>query len=282
MKKLFLVDGSNLLFQMFYGMPARITAPDGRPMQGTVGFTGALLKMLRWVQPTHAAVFFDGEHEEKRAQLLPAYKQNRPDYSAVPPQDNPFSQLPDIRAALDILGLAHAETVCCEADDWFAAYAKQTDDDTKIVISSMDSDLFQLVSERVTLLRYRGKASQLFTPADVRERFGVAPAQFAAYKALVGDKSDNIDGVRGIGPKTAARLLAQHGGIAALLRAASRAEIAPPRLAESLLQSEEQLRAALAVIALGGEEPLPFSVQQLRYTATGLTSSQVLQQIFGV
>ncbi|MBQ4093983.1 MAG: flap endonuclease, partial [Oscillospiraceae bacterium] len=195
---------------------------------------------------------------------------------------NPFSQLPDIRAALDILGLAHAETVCCEADDWFAAYAMQTDGDTQIVISSMDSDLFQLVSERVTLLRYRGKASQLFTPADVRERFGVAPAQFAAYKALVGDKSDNIAGVRGVGPKTAARLLAQHGGIAALLRAASRAEIAPPRLAESLLQSEEQLRAALAVIELGGEEPLPFSVQQLRYTATGLTSSQVLQQIFGV
>ena len=206
MKKLFLVDGSNLLFQMFYGMPARITAPDGHPIQGTVGFVGALLKMLRAVQPTHAAVFFDGEHALQRQEQLAAYKANRPDYSAVPYWQTPFSQLADIRAALERLGIAHAETTACEADDWFAAYARSLQPDTQLIISSWDSDLFQLASEQVQLFRYRGKVSQRIGPAEVQQRFGVLPEQFAAYKALVGDSADNISGVRGIGPKTAARL----------------------------------------------------------------------------
>ena len=279
MKKLFLVDGSNLLFQMFYGMPARITAPDGHPVQGTVGFVGALLKMLRAVQPTHAAVFFDGERTWQRKEQLAEYKANRPDYSGVPFWQTPFSQLADIRAALDKLGIAHAETTCCEADDWFAAYARSMGEDTQLVISSWDSDLFQLVSERVSLLRYRGKATQLYKAEDVLQRFGVQPSQFAAYKALVGDSADNIRGVRGIGPKTAARLLAQHGDLAALLHAAARAEVAPPRLAESILQSKQQLLAAYGAIALAGDVPLPFSLQQMQYAESGCTASGLLREM---
>ena len=109
MEKLLVVDGSNLLFQMFYGMPARIIGKQGQPIQGTVGFVGALLKIIRMTKPTHAVVVFDGECENPRGELDENYKGNRPDYSQMPEEDTPFSQLPDIYAALDYLGIRHRE-----------------------------------------------------------------------------------------------------------------------------------------------------------------------------
>ena len=157
MKRLLLVDGSNLLFQMFYGMPGRIVNNDGKAIQGTLGFVGALLKIIRMTQPTHAAVLFDGEHENQRTVMDADYKANRPDYSQMPEEETPFSQLPDVYRALDFLSIAHAETTDCETDDWMAAYALRCPDDLEIIISSFDSDFFQLITDRVSVLRYRGE-----------------------------------------------------------------------------------------------------------------------------
>ena len=92
MKKLLIVDGSNLLFQMFYGMPARIVGKNGRPIQGTLGFIGALLKMIRLSGADHVAVLFDGECSNERVELDPNYKANREDFSAMVEEDTPFSQ----------------------------------------------------------------------------------------------------------------------------------------------------------------------------------------------
>ena len=91
MDKLLIVDGSNLLFQMFYGMPARIVGADGKAIQGTLGFVGALLKIIRMTAPTHVLVVFDGECENPRRELDEDYKGNRPDYSQLPEEDTPFS-----------------------------------------------------------------------------------------------------------------------------------------------------------------------------------------------
>ena len=124
MHKFLLVDGHCLLFQMFYGMPARITGKNGHAIQGTLGFVGALRKMIAMVQPTHVAVIFDGEVHNPRTDLDADYKANREDFSLVDEDDNPFSQLPDIYAALDLMGIAHTETTDCETDDVLAAYAK--------------------------------------------------------------------------------------------------------------------------------------------------------------
>ncbi len=123
MNRLLIVDGSNLLFQMFFGMPARIVNEQGKAIQGTLGFVGALLKIIRKTEPTHIAVFFDGEHENIRSVLDADYKANRFDYSETPEENNPFSQLPDVYAALDYLGIKRAETCSCETDDWIAGYA---------------------------------------------------------------------------------------------------------------------------------------------------------------
>lgn len=102
-RRLLVVDGSNLLFQMFFGMPSRIMNRDGKAIQGVLGFVGALRKILGRTSPTHAAVLFDGPHQNPRTQVDAAYKANRPDYSQIPEEQNPFSQLPNICAALDYL-----------------------------------------------------------------------------------------------------------------------------------------------------------------------------------
>ena len=101
MNRLLIVDGSNLLFQMFFGMPARIVNEQGKAIQGTLGFVGALLKIIRRTEPTHIVVLFDGEHENERSTLDSDYKANRVDYSETPEEETPFSQLPDVYAALD-------------------------------------------------------------------------------------------------------------------------------------------------------------------------------------
>lgn len=272
-----LVDGSNLLFQMFYGMPARITGKNGKAIQGTLGFTGALLKTIRMVKPTHLAVFFDGECSNPRRELDADYKGNRPDYSQIPEEDTPFSQLPDICAALDHLKIRRCETTVCETDDWMAGYARRYGDNTDIVILSQDSDFFQLITERVSVLRYRGEKSVLCTPAYIRQTLGIEPGQYAAYKSLTGDNSDNIRGVDKVGPKTAAALMNQFGDLDTLLEQAE--TIQKPSIRKSVSEQRERLRKNYSLIRLGSCEALPFSLEELTFEDTGLTTTQVLQAI---
>ena len=275
MKKYLLVDGSNLLFQMFYGMPARIPGPDGRPIQGTLGFVGALLKMIRMVQPTHVGVFFDGECENPRKTLDEDYKANRPDWSEVPEEELPFSQLPDIYDALDHLGICHRETTCCETDDWMAAYAKHLDGET--VLASFDSDYFQLLTDRISVLRYRGKESQIWTPETLLAKMGVSPERYAWFKAMTGDSSDNVPGVPGIGPKTAALLTAQFDSLEAML--ANTEAIARPAIRKAVEANRERLLKSYALIRLPGTEPLPFPPEALRWQDKGQTTMEVLAAI---
>ncbi len=276
MDTLLLVDGSNLLFQMFYGMPNRIDGPDGRPIQGTVGFLGALLKMIRMVRPSHVGVFFDGECENPRKQMDEGYKANRPDWSQVPEEDLPFSQLPDIYAALDRLGICHAETECCETDDWMAAYVRQTGG-MKIVLSSFDSDYFQLLSENVSVLRYRGKESRIWTPRILGEKLGVRPENYAWFKAMTGDHSDNVPGIPGVGPKTAAQLTARFSSMEEMLE--NTQAIPRPSVRKAVEANRERLIQSYALIRLEGTQALPFLPQALRWEYKGQTSTQVLREI---
>ena len=250
MEKLLLVDGSNLLFQMFFGMPARIVNEDGKPIHGTLGFVGALLKIIRMVQPTHVAVLFDGEHENARISLDENYKANREDFSKVPDEVSPFSQLNDIYRALDYLEIRHAETTGCEADDWIAGYVRQYGTSTAIVIASMDSDFFQLVTERVCVLRYRGTGSVCWDAAYMRKKLAILPEQYADYKSLVGDMADNICGAVGVGPKTAAALLRQFGTLEGILQHAE--SIVRPSVRDSIIRSKERLRINYQLIHLEG------------------------------
>lgn len=275
--KLLLVDGSNLLFQMFYGMPARIFNREGKAVHATVGFTGALLKIIKMTSPTHIAVLFDGEHENARAALDSEYKANRIDYSTVPDEDCPFTQLPDIYAALDYLGIKHAETTECETDDWMAGYALAYGRDMKIVISSFDSDYFQLITDNVAVLRYRGVKTAICTPDYITEHFGITPEQYADFKALVGDGSDNIKGAYKVGPKTAAELLEKLGTLENVIDGAEQIERASVR--QSITSAAQRLRTNYKLIKLENYSPLPFGIDELMHGGIELSSSDILKNI---
>lgn len=276
MNKLLLVDGSNLLFQMFYGMPARIFNRNGKAVHGTIGFIGALLKIIHITNPTHIAVLFDGEHENVRTAIDPDYKTNRPDYSCVPEAENPFSQLRDIYSALDYLGLKHAETRDCETDDWIAGYALSYGKEIHTVISSFDSDYFQLISDRVSVLRYRGEKTTVVQENDLRERFGISPSQYADFKSLVGDVSDNIKGAEKIGMKTAARLLSEFSSLDGIIQNADK--ITQPSIRTSILRNAKKLKSNYQIIKLSGETTLPFKLNDLLYENKPLSTTAILKE----
>ena len=277
MNKLLIVDGSNLLFQMFFGMPARIVNKDGKAIQGTLGFVGALLKIIRMTKPTHVAVLFDGGHENARKELDGDYKANRIDYSQVSDEENPFSQLPDVYRALDHLGIKHAEMIDCETDDAVAAYAFTYASDTEIVISSFDSDFFQLISENVTVLRYRGEKTVLCDEKYIADKFGITPAQYSDFKSLTGDKADNIKGAEKIGIKTAAKLLNAFGTLDGII--AHRDEITMNSVRESIIRNTERLKTNRKLIKLENNAAIPFAIEELRYVYNGTTTNEVLKGI---
>ena len=266
-----------MLFQMFFGMPARIFNRSGKAIHGTIGFVGALIKIIRMTKPTHVAVLFDGEHENERVALNADYKANRIDYSTVSEQENPFTQLPDIYAALDYLKIKRAETTVCETDDWIAGYSYAYGRDTQIVISSFDSDYFQLITENVSVLRYRGLKTAICTADTVLDRCGVSPSQYADFKSLVGDTSDNIKGADGVGPKTAAALLNRFATLEGVLANAEKIERAAIR--ESVIRNLERLQTNYKLIKLTGGAALPFELDELIFGGVQLSTNEVLRAL---
>ncbi|MEE0968318.1 MAG: 5'-3' exonuclease H3TH domain-containing protein [Clostridia bacterium] len=277
MDRILIVDGSNLLFQMFFGMPSRIVNSEGKAIQGTLGFVGALLKIIRMTSPTHLAVFFDGEHENFRAKIDHGYKANRIDYSEVAEEESPFSQLQDIYAALDFLGVLHFEAQDCEADDIIAGYAIKYGNDYEIIISSFDSDFFQLITDKVSVLRYKGEKTVVCTPEYIVEKLGIIPSQYADFKSLTGDRADNIRGADKVGPKTAVALLAKFGTLKNILN--SPEEIDRMSVRSSISGSRERLINNYKMIKLGNSAKLPFSLSEIRYRHKAITTTEILVHI---
>lgn len=276
-KKMLIVDGSNLLFQMFFGMPARIYNEQGIGIWGVIGFVGALLKIIRQTNPTHLAVLFDGESKNERTLIDSDYKANRVDYSEVAEEENPFSQLPYIYDALKYMHIAYAETTDCETDDWIASYVKLCGAEHEMVISSFDSDFFQLISENVTILRYRGDNSIMCTPQYLWEKFEILPEQYAEFKSLTGDKADNIPGVPKVGAKTASALLREYGTLENLIREAE--SIKKKSVRTSVMENRERLQKNLKLIKLEGNVPVPFALEEMQFNDNGITTTEVLRAI---
>lgn len=277
MDKLLIVDGHNLLFQMFYGMPSRIVSKDGKPIQGIIGFIGALLKIIKITTPSHVVVLFDGEHENLRASLNPEYKKNRTDYSRVEENDNPFSQLPLIFKALEALNIVYFEENEYEVDDIIASYIYRYGEQTEIVISSFDSDYFQLINGNVSVLRYRGKNTVICDSKYVSERYGITPELYADFKSLTGDSSDNIKGAEKIGNITAMKLINEFGGIEDIIAHAQ--QISSERIRNSILNNEKRLRDNYRLIKLNDIGKIPFRLSELSYAVNSLTTNGVLERI---
>jgi len=202
--KFLIVDGHNLLFKSFFGLPKR-QAINGNYVHAIFGFIGILIKIIKLIQPTHILVVFDPEEIPSRINLNNNYKKNRLNFNGVADKDNPFSQLIHIKNCLDALGIGYIEQSGHEADDMIASFAIKLDG-LAIIVSS-DADFIQLVNEKVAVFRYNGKNSIYFDENAVMEKYGISPRLFLNYKSLVGDPADNIKGVKGIGPKTALKVL---------------------------------------------------------------------------
>lgn len=276
MDKLLIVDGHNLLFQMFYGMPHHFYGKNNQPIWATFGFVGALFKIIDIIKPSNVLVVFDGEHGNQRFDLLDEYKSNRFDFSNVKDDENPFIQLEYIYKCLDYLNLKYYETVNNEADDIIAGYVNKYSE-KKIVIVSNDTDFCQLVSKNVNILKYKGKNSKLLTEADVFVKFGVHPYQYASFKSLVGDSSDVIKGVKGVGIKTAAKLLLEYDNLFAIIDNIN--EIKNDKIKNNILEYKERLYLNYKLIHLNYCGDLPYVFEELRYDLPCISTKELLEKI---
>lgn len=213
MKKIILIDGHNLLFRMFYGIPAPIRNSKGKDIKGLIGFIGSLKKIVAEFKPYSLYVVFDSETSKNNNLAIDkAYKTNRIDYSNIPAEENPFSQLPLIKKALKYLNIAYLEVENNEADDFIASIVSKPINEYQYIIVSTDTDFIQLVDNNVFLYVPRGKKGILYNREEVIKKYNVIPEKYVIFKSLVGDKSDNIKGVNGIGNITAAKVL-KHNSI---------------------------------------------------------------------
>ena len=193
------------MYRAFFAIPG-LRAPDGTPTNAVLGFATMLAKVVREESPDLIAVAFDPRGGSFRNRLFEGYKEGRD----AQPEDLSV-QLPLVREIIEAFRIPLLEVPDFEADDVIGTLVELAPDDVDITILSSDKDLMQLVDERVTLLD--GIKDRRWRPADVEERFGVPPEKMLDWRALVGDPSDNIPGVKGIGEKGAAQLIIEWGGL---------------------------------------------------------------------
>lgn len=255
MKKWLLLDAYNLIFRSFFAIPA-LSRSDGFPTNAIHGWIRTVWRLQDTEKPDRILAIFDLGEDPLKYELLPEYKAQR---TEMP--DELRRQIPVIKEMTEKMGLDLMEVDDVEADDLIGSFAaalgRQGD---RVDIVSSDKDLAQCVDERVSLLLPPVTANpksgwRRLDPAGVREKFGVAPAQIADYLALIGDTSDNIPGIPGVGPKTAAKWLASYGSVEGILQHCD--ELAPRRFCEIVRESREVLNRNLRLTTLNREVPLP-------------------------
>ncbi|MCE5192883.1 DNA polymerase I [bacterium] len=209
-----LVDGSSILYRAFYAMP-HLSSPAGIPTGAILGTTTMLLSIIEDLQPQYMGVFFDRKAATYRHEMFQEYKANR---QAMP--DELVSQLINLKQLVRALGIVTREKDGFEADDFIGVYTRIAyQSRIPCIIYSGDNDLLQLTDENTSVrITVKGvKDIREYTPAAISAEFGVSATQLIDVKALTGDPSDNIPGVRGIGEKTALKLIQEFGSVEALL-----------------------------------------------------------------
>jgi 5'-3' exonuclease len=260
-----LIDASPYIFRAFYALPRSIRDRDGQPANAIYGFASFLVKYLTDARPTHVAVAFDQNlNSSFRNQTLAAYKATRP----APPAELE-SQLATCLEAARALGVAAFIDPDYEADDLIATLVARLDRrDRRFVVVSVDKDLAQLVGERVQLCD-PGRSVRL-DAAGVHARYGVHPHQIVDWLALAGDAVDNIPGVPGIGPKTAADLLRRYGSLEAVYREVESLRRSTQRgargLAARLETHVETAALSRQMATLSRDAPVRADLRTLRYT----------------
>ncbi len=250
-RKIAIVDGNSLLHRAFHALPPTMTAPDGRPTNAVFGFVTMLLKMAADLKPDAVVVAFDKGKPAFRTEALAAYKVQRP-----PTAPELKEQFPVVKELLGALGVPVVEVDGWEGDDVLGTLSRMTVErgDEALLVTG-DKDALQLIGEGVRVVRTRKGLTdiEVYGPEEVVARFGVPPKRVPDMLGLMGDTSDNIPGVPGIGEKTAAKLLAEHGDLESVLAAA---ESIPGKLGENLRAHADAARASKLVATIRRDVPL--------------------------
>lgn len=267
-KPLIIVDGSNYVYRAYYAI-AGLANSRGFPTNAIYGFTNMLLKILRQWEPDHIAVVFDLKGPTFRHDLFAEYKATR---RATP--DDLLIQIPRIKEVIRGLAVAVIERQGIEADDIIGSLAiREAEKGSKIIIASGDKDFMQLVSSRIILVD--SLHDKTYDQQAVRERFGVEPDKVPEILGLMGDQSDNIPGVPGIGPKTAQRLVQEFGSIAELIRAVDKVRNPAQRKLITQHAAQAMLSRDLAIIRT--DMPLDVTLEDCRL---GESDRAALNELF--
>jgi len=233
-----------------------MTRPDGTPVNAVFGFSNMLAKLLREHVGTHIAVIFDAGRTTFRNRLYEDYKAHRP-----PPPDDLIPQFNLVREATEAFGVPSIELPDWEADDLIAAYAKAANDSGgQVTLVSSDKDLMQLIRPGVEMLD--PIKQKPIGPAEVMEKFGVTPDKMIDVQALIGDSTDNVPGIPGIGPKGAAQLISEFGDLDSVLAAAP--AMKPSKRRDALIEHADKARISRDLVTLRTDTPMPQPVDRLQ------------------
>ncbi len=243
MSRLLIIDGHAYAYRAFFAI-RNLRSPSGQPVNAIYGFVKMLEKMRAALAPTHLIVVWDGGLSAERVAALPGYKAQRPEM----PVDLQ-SQFDGVRQYLEAAGMVDYCGEGIEADDYIACLARSgAEAGWDVVIASADKDFMQLVSERIGLLNPNDKSGTVWRREQVCAKAGVEPEQVAGWLALMGDAVDNIPGVPGVGPKTAAGLLREFGSVEALYERLP--EVRSEKIAAALRASAALVKKNLELVKL--------------------------------
>ena len=275
-RTLYLIDGHAQIFRAFFAIRSAMTSPvTGEPTNATFAFTNLLLKLFEQLSPKYVAMAIDMGGSEKRSALYPDYKANR---ETTP--DGLEAQVPRILEITRLFGIPILGIQGEEADDIMATIVErlthdETHRDLHIRLVSKDKDLQQLLSERVEM--YDIQTDTYIDLETLKKEKGVTPEQVVDLLALMGDNVDNIPGVNGIGPKTAAQLIEKHGSIEGIFDAIDEQT---PKRRENLLAAKEFLPTARTLVTLDRDVPIDFELDKARVDAiNGDALTNVFKQL---
>ncbi len=256
-ERIIIIDGSGYIFRAFYAI-TRLSTSKGLPTNAVYGFVNMLLKVLEDEKPTKLAITFDTAKPSFRKDLFEEYKANR----EKPPEDL-IPQFELIQRAVDCFGIERLEAEGFEADDVIATLAEQAKKDGyQVEIITGDKDLMQLVGDSITL--YDTMKGKRIGAKEVFEKFQVRPEQVVDVLALMGDSSDNIPGVAGIGPKTAAELISQFGTLEGIYNGLD--QIKQEKRRQTLADQREQAFLSQQLATVRRDVPLEISYERMNYT----------------
>ncbi|USB32366.1 DNA polymerase I [Paenibacillus sp. YPG26] len=250
MEKLILIDGNSIIYRAFFAMPP-LTNSSGMHTNAVYGFTNMLLRLIQEEQPTHIMVAFDAGKETFRHEGYQEYKGGR---EKTPPELS--EQFPILKELLDSFGITRFELKGYEADDIIGTVSRQADESGRqVIVVTGDKDMLQLVSDNVKVSLTRKGVSEVepYGVQEIQERYGLTPAQIVDLKGLMGDTSDNIPGVPGIGEKTALKLLHQFGSVEEVL---ARTDELKGKQKENLINHAEDARMSKRLATIFREVPL--------------------------